>query len=72
MQKVEGKTNGYIIDDATTNEEWLSVCKHYPKVKCVICNIRTASYFKIPFMGRSIFTINNKLPDNTVYINKIC
>jgi len=73
FHKIENTKNGYIfdIDDTTTNEQWKDIYKQYNKVKCVICNKKTASCFRPTLFGNNIVTINNKLPDAVVYINSI-
>ena len=72
--KVEGKKNGYIFDindNTTTDEQWKEICNQYETVRCVICNSRTSKCFRVPLLGRSNITINNKLFDGVVYINGV-
>ena len=73
MKKLDGTQNGYIIEDSSTNDQWHEILKDYGDVRCIICNTNTSKYFKIPLIsyGRSNITINNKIPDMIVYINRV-
>lgn len=69
IHRVKYTKHGYIMSDAT-NEEFQKLLKGYPdKVRCVICNKDTAKQFRIGLLGRSIITINNKVPDDVIFIN---
>ena len=69
--KVEGKKNGYKLLENTTNEEFQSLLKSYSKVRCIICNDRLYSRFKVGTFGKNIITINKKIPDGIFYINNV-
>ena len=71
LGKVEGKKNGYAILEDTTNEEFRSLLKSYPKVNCIICNEHLAKRIRYGILGQSITTINNKIPDEIFYINGV-
>lgn len=71
LGKVEGKKNGYAILEDTTNEEFRSLLKSYPKVRCIICNERLAKRIQYGVLGHNITTINNKIPDEIFYINGV-
>ena len=61
--------NGYIFADSSTDEDFQKICKSYEKVRCVICNSKTAKNFRTPLLGYSIITINNKINDGCFFIN---
>ena len=70
--KVEGKKNGYAILEDTTNEEFQSVLKSYPKINCIICNEHLAKRIGYgSLFGQSITTINKKIPDGIFYVNGV-
>lgn len=71
LGKIEGKKNGYVILEDTTNDEFRKLLKSYPKVKCIICNAKLAERIQYGINGHSITTINNKIPDNTFYVNGV-
>lgn len=73
MKKLDGTQNGYIIEDTSTNDQWHKILKSYKDIRCIICNTSTSKYFKPPLMsyGKSSITINNKIPDRVVYINRV-
>lgn len=66
LGKVKGKKNGYVILEDTTNEEFQSLLKSYPKVRCIICNKHLANRIQC-----KIITVNNKIPDGIFYINGV-
>ena len=53
--KIEEQKNGYILDDFTTSDEFGKVLKSYTKVRCVICNEKTASVIKQKFLSKMWF-----------------
>jgi len=72
IEKMEGRVYGYCLVDAT-NEEWRAFIKKFEekeKVRCIICNATMRERFRIGLLGQSIFTINNKVPDNVVFLNR--
>ena len=69
--KINGKKNGYALLEDTTNEEFQSLLKSYPKVKCIICNERLYSRFRVGTFGKNIITINKKIPDGIFYVNGV-
>lgn len=73
MRKIAETENGFLIDNTSTNEEWHKILEAYQKVKCIICNANTSKYFKPSLFsfGKSCITINNKIPDMVVYINRV-
>ena len=69
--KIKSKKNGYKIMEDTTTEEFKDLLKSYPKVNCIICNKHLAERIKYGPLGHSITTINNKIPNDTFYINGV-
>ncbi len=72
IEKMEGCIYGYHLVD-TTNEEWRALVEKFEekeKVRCVICNATMRSRFRIGLLGQNILTINNKVPDDVVFLNR--
>lgn len=69
MKRYAETKHGYIIDEESTDEDFKKIKTAYDKINCIICNRNTSRYFGTPFLGTSIVTINNKVPDNVFYIN---
>ena len=63
--------NGYIFVETSTDKEFQEICNSYDKVNCIICNNKTVRNFRIPLLGHSIITINNKINDGCFFINGI-
>lgn len=61
--------NGYVFTDTSTDEDFQKILKKYDKVRCIICNKKTAKNFKVGLLGYSIITINNKINDGCFFIN---
>lgn len=68
--------NGYIFTPSSTDKDMQEIYEDYKKkgikVKCVICNIKTARNFDYePDTNRDCMglTINNKLADGVFFIN---
>lgn len=75
IEKIEGTKNGYRFTKDATNKQLADVMHNHAAVKCILVNSDTRAYFAIPntLMGnsRSIFTINNNVPDMEFYINTL-
>lgn len=63
--------NKYILDDSSTNDDLKQVLESYDKVNCLICNKNTGKRFTVGIFGQSIITLNNKIPDNVVFVNGV-
>ena len=73
MHKYEDTKNGYLIDSTSTSEQFRKIATEYDTFKCVICNSETAKCFSFGFLSRGNgLTINNSVPDNVFYINRVC
>jgi len=72
MIKYENTQNGYIITPDSTNLEFRTIAENYTPFKCIICNAKTSACFRASFLSyKPCLTINNKIPDNVFYFNKI-
>lgn len=72
IAKLERLTYGYRILEGTTKEEWNSFIDNFQKqhkIRCIICNSKTAKNFRIPLLGNNIITINNKIVDDVFFLN---
>lgn len=72
--KIKETKNGYLLDDLTTNEEFVKILKSYKKVNCILCNEKTASVIRIKFLTKIWFnkpsiTIRKNLSYGEFYIN---
>ena len=67
--KHSGYKNGYIFTSTSKDEDLQEIFESYDKVRCIICNTKTAKNFKTPIWGYSIVTINNKISDGCFFIN---
>ena len=63
--------NGYIFTNTSTDEDFQNILKEYDKIRCVICNKKTANNFRVGLLGSNIITINNKLNDGCFFINNL-
>ena len=61
--------NGYIFTSTSTDEDLQEIFKSYDKVRCVICNAKTARNFRPNYLGSNIITINNKISDGCFFVN---
>lgn len=66
IQKLEEKKNGYQLTETSTDEELSEIRKNHKPFKRILCNQKTARRFK----GGAI-TIDNRIADNTFYINQM-
>lgn len=76
MRKYENTENGYIIefdyDPNEQNNQYKKFAEQHEPFKSIICNTNTAKFFRPGFLAyKSCITINNKIPDNVFYFNKI-
>lgn len=70
MVPVDGSKNGYFLGPDTTNEEFKRILLNRGKIRCIIMNSKTSQRFKVRLLGQNITTINNKVPDDCIYINR--
>lgn len=70
MVPVDGTKNGYFLGPDTTNEEFKRILMSRSPIRCVIMNSKTRKRFRVRFLGQDITTINNKVPDDCIYINR--
>lgn len=72
MQKYENTQNGYILDNNSNNETYQKIAEQHKPFKAIICNASTSKRFTPGFMAsKRCITINNKIPDNVFYFNRI-
>lgn len=71
ITKIEGTRNGYLIDETSTGEEWNKIYSSYDNVRCIICNSNMFNNFRRGLLSNDIRVLNNKIPDNVVYINGV-
>ena len=69
ISKIDGAKNGYTIEEGATDAEMKEVWDQYPKVRCLIVSRITRNRFRFSLFGRNVFTINNRVPNDTFYIN---
>ena len=69
--KDETKKNKYILTDTSNVKDLLDICDKYEHIKCLICNSNTVKRFGRHNYNPVSVTINNKLEDNTFYLNSI-
>lgn len=70
MVPVDGSKNGYFLGPDTTNEEFKRILLNFGKIRCIIMNSKTSKRFRVSLLGQNITTINNKVPDDCIYINR--
>lgn len=70
MVPIDGSKNGYFLGPDTTNEEFQRTLLNLGKIRCIIMNSKTSRLFRVRLLGQSIITINNKVPDDCIYINR--
>lgn len=74
IKLVEGTNFGIDISNCS-NQEWEVFQKEFiekeSSIRCLICNSNTAKRFRLGLFCNNIITINNKVPDETVYINHV-
>lgn len=70
MVPVDGSKNGYFLGPDTTNEEFKRILMSRSPIRCIIMNSKTSQRFKVRLLGQNITTINNKVPDDCIYINR--
>lgn len=70
MVPVDGSKNGYFLGPDTTNEEFKRILMPRSPIRCVIMNSKTSQRFRVGLLGQNIITINNKVPDDCIYINR--
>lgn len=71
MTEIKGTRNGWMLQPDTTEKDFEAAKELYYPLKCLICNAATSKRFRVGFLGRSIITVNNNLPDNAIYFNSI-
>ena len=70
--KDEKCKNKYILTEDTTTEDFKRICSGYKRLRCLICNAKTAKRFRVSMFGNSMpITVNNKVGDDIVYINGV-
>lgn len=70
LRRVEGTKHGFILKPENTQDDWKETQGLYNKINCIICNKTTAmKHFHIHYLGNSIITINNSIPEDIVFIN---
>ena len=70
MVPVDGSKNGYFLGPDTTNEEFKRTLMSRSPIRCIIMNFKTSKRFRVSLLGQNITTINNKVPDDCIYINR--
>lgn len=70
MVPIDGSKNGYFLGPDTTNEEFKRILLNLGKIRCIIMNSKTSKRFRVSLLGQNITTINNKVPDDCIYINR--
>ena len=70
MVPVDGSKNGYFLGPDTTNEEFKRILMSRSPIRCIIMNFKTRERFRVRLLGRDITTVNNKVPDDCIYINR--
>lgn len=70
MVPIDGSKNGYFLGPDTTNEEFQRTLLNLGKIRCIIMNSKTSRLFRVRLLGQSIITINNKVSDDCIYINR--
>ena len=65
--KLDGFKNKYRLTKSSNSRDLSDLIAKYVKFRCIICNRKTA----LRFDRRYYVTINNKVEDNTFYVNGI-
>ena len=65
--KLSGFKNKYQLTESSNSRDLSDLIAKYGKFRCIICNRKTA----LRFDRRYYVTINNKVEDNTFYVNGI-
>ncbi len=65
--KLDGFKNKYQLTESSNSRDLIELIAKYKRFRCIICNKETA----LRFARRDYVTINNKVEDNTFYVNGI-
>lgn len=72
IRRLENTKNGFKLFEDSNSEELKDIFREYRKVSCLIMNKKTAkNRFRTALLGNNIVTINNSVPDDCFYMNRL-